>query len=468
MNLHKTAIVFLISFVLFLSESSVFGAQTVIKGNAPSYAGTEIIFNVYDNFITYQEKEITRCIVSDSGDFEASIDINNTTLVVSHLGIYMGYFYAEPEKTYELSLPIRKEKMEADKMNPYFSETLVSFGFVKYDDKELNFLIRVFEDRYTAYFNKHVTNGREKVSVAELENDIKETDAPFADSICVFFNQYRFYRYGLLRFMATRAANKNTIKYMFYNRPVLYNNSSYMEFFNEVFYRYFATLMNTNTKLAEKLDTKLLKDLRQIIISDIPYVCDTLSELILIKAAFDELYSASSIPQKILLNVLDIVAKQSEIAENRSIAQSIYNKATRLNTGSIAPSFELYDTAGTVVRLRDFKGEYIYLNFCSFKSYGCIKEFEALKVLHDDFNDRIKVITVAVDSDIDKMKKQISEKGYKWLFLHYGNSPQIIKDYDVRAFPLYYFIGPDSRLILSPAPTPEEGAAVRIYEIIKK
>ena len=96
--------------------------QTHISGKAPSYAGTKLEFLQTGDWITGQEDVIGSCIVSGSGDFSLWLDMKTTRQVMVHLGIYLGYFFAEQGKTYQLVLPERVEKTPEDKLNPYFQE----------------------------------------------------------------------------------------------------------------------------------------------------------------------------------------------------------------------------------------------------------------------------------------------------------------------------------------------------------
>ncbi len=75
-----------------------------------------------------------------------------------HLGIYLGYFFAEPGKTYQLVLPERMEKTPEDKLNPYFQPEEIHLGLVNFNQDELNMLIIMFEDAYMPYYEKHVNN----------------------------------------------------------------------------------------------------------------------------------------------------------------------------------------------------------------------------------------------------------------------------------------------------------------------
>jgi hypothetical protein len=49
----------------------------------------------------------------------------------------------------------------------------------------------------------------------------------------------------------------------------------------------------------------------------------------------------------------------------------------------------------------------------------------------------------------------------------YDRQPDVLKEYDIRAFPTYFLIGPDGKLILSPAPSPSEDFESELFEVMK-
>ena len=127
-----------------------------------------------------------------------------------------------------------------------------------------------------------------------------------------------------------------------------------------------------------------------------------------------------------------------------------------------------YDKDGTLVSLSDLKGKYVYLNFCTCNSYSCIKEFDLLKKLAIKYKDyKLVIVTIAIDESREQMANYVNKTKLNWLFLYYGNQPDILKTYDIRAFPTYYLIGPDGKLIMSPAPSPGENFELQLFNIMR-
>ena len=64
------------------------------------------------------------------------------------------------------------------------------------------------------------------------------------------------------------------------------------------------------------------------------------------------------------------------------------------------------------------------------------------------------IITILIDEDrqayIDFMEKYEPD----WTVLHAGRVPTILLDYKLNNYPSYFLIGPDGKLIISPAKSP--------------
>jgi len=193
---------------------------------------------------------------------------------------------------------------------------------------------------------------------------------------------------------------------------------------------------------------------------------DSLLELVILKGLhdgfFDDKFSRSA-----LLSILDSLYRQTQIAEHLIIAENIRSKVTRLLPGFVPAPFELYSTSGKLTSLKDFEGKYVYLNFCSISSYTCLQEFTLLKRLYDKHSKYLEIVTISIDNDENELKRFVEQSGYPWTFLYYGNKPDVIKDFDVRVFPTYFLIGPDRKLLMSPAASPKENFEILLFNLLR-
>jgi peroxiredoxin len=457
------------AFLLFLSSTLLAQQEVNIIGNDTSYANTEIEFLRYSERITNTEIPLAKTAVSENGSFSLNFDLDQVTFVFAYMGIYKVHLYAEPGKTYHIILPPRQDKEPQDFLNPYFSPVVTHLGTSNYSPDDLNTLIRMFNDAYLPYYNKHIMALAENDDFTELDKDIARMEKPFVSSGNEFFNDYRKYRYGILRHLAYQQKSKEISDEYFREQPVLLNNPAYMELFNQVYDKYFHHFARTpeGKELGNVIASRKLEDLRKLLSKDKVLGKGELLDLVILKGIHDEFYD-DNYSRSALLEILNGYIAENRYPELARVAESIRKKTTRLLVGFAPPEFSLYDRDSNLVSLNDFKGKYIYLNFCSCFSYTCLNEFAMLNGMYERHKDLLEIVTILVDNDYDVINSFLGRSNYPWTFLHYGNQANIIKEYDVRAFPTYYLIGPEGTLELSPAPSPGEEFEARLFKILRE
>jgi len=84
----------------------------------------------------------------------------------------------------------------------------------------------------------------------------------------------------------------------------------------------------------------------------------------------------------------------------------IYREASRLGSpgpvavGRLAPDFTLKDQSGREMKLSDYRGNLVFLNFWATWCPPCVEEMPDMQILNSAFKDRkFKMITVSVDHD---------------------------------------------------------------------
>ena len=75
---------------------NVSAAKTRISGLASSYSGDEIVFLTYSNMISFNETELCRCQVDDSGSFECTFELNEIKIVFTYLGVITVFSMLNP------------------------------------------------------------------------------------------------------------------------------------------------------------------------------------------------------------------------------------------------------------------------------------------------------------------------------------------------------------------------------------
>ena len=481
MTLNKTSVVLLIASLLIpASEISAVSSETVFQGKAISYAGEKLVFLTYTDMISFRETEVASCVVSDSGEFNCKALLDGTRLIFVKLGVYNCIFYAEPGLVYQIQLPQKRNKTEAEQMNPYFEETTIHLIAKPVDvtinrtipsqSEEINLLIRSFNDSFNPFYYKYVVNAYlNSVDQEEINKIVKSILEPFSAVANPFFRKYIDYRLGLLRHYGAQQSSARIISDYFDSKPVLYYNPAYMELFNEIFSDYFSAFMTEypQSNLLQVINRemnldKLMSQLRK----EKALSNDSLLQLVLIKNLYESFYNDAYSKPAILI-LMDSLNTRTNIAYNKSVITDIKKEITRLLSGSVPPQFSLYDKDSNLVSLENFKGKYVYLMFCNSYSYYCIREFELLNDLNSRYSKDLAIVTILVDDNRQAMKDLLKTNNYTWTFLHYSSHPEIINEYEVKAYPSYCLIGPDGKLIASPAPSPMEGFEQYLYKTMR-
>lgn len=464
-----------LSFLLLLFSwfpcSGLSTGRSLILGNAPDYKGSEIVFYRIADYISYTETEAGRALVQENGDFSLELEVSEVTYLFAPLGIYRAYFFMEPGKTIEIDLPERRDKTITEKINPFFEEVFVHLAVINEGDRGLNRCIMQFDPAYESLFASFVQGLVEIDTPEKLDSLIYGIESLFGDcSQNPFFRDYRNYRYGFLRHITLQQRARSLSDNLFLHQPALYDNPAYMELFNQLYTKYFLFFGRTREgrRIYEDIGLhKSLSRLKVALSSDEVLRDDELLELVILKGLHDGFYSAD-FSRKDLLEILDSLYEFTEIPRHKEIAGLIRAKVTKLLVGYDPPFFELPDARGDSVKLSDFSGKYVYLNFCTPASYSCLKEFEMLQWLKNKHSDYLDIVTILVDESLDSMREFLNFRPYEWTVLFYDNQPGILREYDVRTFPTYYLLDRDGKLILSPAPAPSENFEMSLFRIMRE
>jgi len=452
--------------ILFVLPFNIYAQSVILKGNAPDYVGKTFTFLTYEDQLTYTEKELGSCLVQENGDFSCSFETDKILYVFLHLGAYEAFVFVEPGKEYELLLPEIREKTLADKLNPYYKPQQYHMGIENSSDIELNFQLAYFDAIYNIMIEDNSLLIFNKSRDLDVDGAIQKVDSLFTDVDNGFFKDFKKYKYASFRHLSYQEKVKSISNIYYLNNNILYNNPAYMDLFNQVYDEYLLYFGRTDSGKQIYNDIGKLQSissLKKTLGQDSILTNDALKELVILKCLYDEFYN-DKFSRAAMLTVLDSLSLQTSISEHKVIAENIRKKVTKLMLGYAPPAFELFDVDSNLVSLDSFKGKYVYLGFCTTISYACIKEFGMLQNLYEKHKDHFEIIMICMDESLPQMKRFVEMKDYSFKFLYYGNQSDVFKDYDVRAFPTYYFIDKEGKLSISPAPSPDQNVEFTIFQ----
>jgi peroxiredoxin len=161
------------------------------------------------------------------------------------------------------------------------------------------------------------------------------------------------------------------------------------------------------------------------------------------------------------------MSRDSKFPEHKVIAEDLIITLTRLRQGSAAPGFKLQDRNRKLVSLADFKGKPLLLGFWTTYCQSCLGEMEMLKPLYDKYHDRMAFVSISADKEFVKMNFFLNlKKNFTWTFLHIGNEVGLLRDYDVRSYPMFVLIDSQGKIIQYPADLPGSGLETSLEKLL--
>lgn len=137
--------------------------------------------------------------------------------------------------------------------------------------------------------------------------------------------------------------------------------------------------------------------------------------------------------------------------------------------GSMAPAFSQNDVNGKVVKLSDFKGKYVLIDFWASWCGPCRKENPNVVMAYKKYHDKgFNVLGVSLDDKKNLWEKAIEKDGLTWTHVSdlKGWKNEVAVLYGVTLVPTNYLIGPDGKIIAKNLR--EEALQAKLKEIFSK
>ena len=138
--------------------------------------------------------------------------------------------------------------------------------------------------------------------------------------------------------------------------------------------------------------------------------------------------------------------------------------AVDLKAGDVAPDFSVKTLDGRPLKLSDFRGKYVLLDFWATWCGPCVGEMPNLKATYDTFGKdaRLVMISLSLDPDRASPEKFVKDNGIGWtqVFLGEWSKDLITLSYGVFAIPKIFLIGPDGKVLAADLRGPKIKEAV--------
>ena len=453
---------------IYIAFSTIIQGQTIIKGQAKSYANKTIKLYTQIDWITFTPKLIDSCLVDSLGNFSFSFHSSQINNVYIDLNTKYGALLTEPQKTYLISLPPYESLSIEQILNPYFSPKNILLPLLNIDSTDINWKIRLFDYYFKILRNQLISR---KIQIPDsVEFVIEHLDKKTSYDTSLFFTNYKIYRYASLRLATYMRDLWAFVDEYFLHQAPQFNNPAYMSLFNNVFdnclspsqsffptthflksinYGNFDSLVNSFMTLSHNFNRKT-------------------AQLIILKGLYDLFYEYEP-AQTIIIKNIENAYKNLRDSTLSFIAKNILLNITALRPSYPAPNFSFTNKFGIKRSLKNFKGKFIYLNFCHYKSIECQKQMDLLERYSQNAPKDFEIITIIYGLNNEEFKQFLKKhKNYTWTIFNGQENKELLKKYKVKAFPTYYLISPEGNILLNPAPMPTENFEQIFTNLYKK
>ena len=416
-----------------------------ITGSDPAYHGIPVHVTIPGHPFLNRPMFSETVVCDEHGAFSIELDPGSGTMVRFRSGIHDAGLYVEPGKSYRVVLPPYRKPEIAQTVSPYFEPLKVSMRIAG-DPMDVNNQIYAFDSLFYS-LNRTVILSRSTGRDIPLDSITGILSDRFPGGTSEWFDEYRRYKTGILVLNAGRSGLE-AISRDYLGPVVRERHPAFLELFGAMF-RDFLVYYGRTTE-GERIRyhinrTHNLDSLRKAISTHPAVLNDTLADLI-------------------LLDSMEVHPVASRFA---SLARQTREKLSSLVVGNTPPAFCLTGTDGQKYTPGDFTGKYTYLLFCTPDHYGCMMEYPFLNSYQEKHSDYLRVVSIMVADGSDRVKDFMARNNYRWTALWYGGEKDILDDYMVRAFPVAYLVGPDGKLVLSPAPLPSDGFEQQLFRIMR-
>lgn len=140
-----------------------------------------------------------------------------------------------------------------------------------------------------------------------------------------------------------------------------------------------------------------------------------------------------------------LALKKAEAVQAR--AEKDRKQKEMMSGNVMAPDFKLRDLQGNEVKLSDFRGKYVVVDFWGSWCIWCIKGFPALKEAYAKYKDKLVVLGVDCQDSEQAWRDAVAKYELPWINVYNPQDSKVLADYGVQGFPTKVIVNPEGKIV---------------------
>lgn len=458
----KKICLFIILIINFLTIEKLSSQNVVINGKVNEPNALIRLFS-YNDMLSCEVTKIAETKSDHEGVFKLEATINEIGIAQIAVNLERVDFLLKPNATYDLEILIPEQEIESS----YFERQNPTLKMNNADDQGLYYQYyaseTIINDFILEHFNQ-IYRGRQLSLLDTLDVRIEKE---VGDIKSDFVRDYVRYRKASIQMAVNNDNAKKVVNQYYDKNEILYSQPAYMELFREIFTDYLLSRQFEPSEFMQMYYSGYDAFLSYLKNKD-AFLAENqeLTELIL-SWNLKRMYYEYPDERKITLNYFDVLKERSDNQKNKKIIDDILKQIHRLSFDSEAPEFSLRDRNGNVIKLSDYQDDMLILQFVNHTSHMIDYHFDRLNELSYQWQDSVRIITIATKDSFEDFKQMFDNKSITWSLLDLDDDILLLEEYQIRTFPDYIILRKGGKIGMAPAPAPDQYLDYHVRRIYK-
>lgn len=154
-----------------------------------------------------------------------------------------------------------------------------------------------------------------------------------------------------------------------------------------------------------------------------------------------------------LIQILDSLTEYGLHEQIRHTSANLSERLVSINKNLEVPDFSMTKLSGDEIKLSDFHGKYVLLDFWFVGCAPCKRAIPFKKKLFDEFGDCMEILSINPIDRIDDIINYKSNQDLPWTLITMDKNALMMEKLNILHYPTYYLLDPDGKICILPGST---------------